>query len=114
MGYQMPNVVQEIYLSSDLSAEWVTFTEYKNKFGIDLDEILGIDGGAFLCKKLAKYYLISLSYGSGLPKVGAPNQFNWSDGDNEYPALIFNDKDVNYAYGLVFNFEEKEVRGFTL
>lgn len=60
MGYQMPNVIKEIYLPINFGDN-LTIEEYKAKYGIDLKKFIFLENNIIYIKfGLFKVYLVDL------------------------------------------------------
>lgn len=56
MGYKNPIVCKEVYLP--IPTGLLTFEEYKKKYGIDIEELIYIDGGLYYLKPFTKYFIV--------------------------------------------------------
>ena len=123
MGYQMPIVCKEIYLpvNDDFISTGVTYAQYKEKYGIDLDDIFGhsVDDNivTITFKEKAKIYLVlEKNTYSMFPRVAPINAvYNNGDGDVIICSYTLDPDtgDVTAAYGLIIR-DDKTIGYFEL
>lgn len=62
MAYQTPIVCKEVYIPVDLDDDGMTLDEYKQKYGIDLNDFFSFDSGGITLKteaKRSKLFIVS-------------------------------------------------------
>lgn len=125
MGYSMPIVCKELYLpiTPDVD-DGITLKKYKEKYGIDLKELLGITilpSGqdytmAISLPKLTKVYVVSLKNPLSeamqyvIPVMGGVNKLNqqYESQDGTYVLGTYSQPDGSFA-GLEFHLSGQEV-----
>ena len=102
MGYQMPNVVKEVYLPFKGNDEDITPQEYKERYGIDLYEVFNIDQlGNLLVKSFTKLYIVYLD-GLGFNSNLAEPVIDWvSETIEDEARFTFNSRVNQFTFSIV-------------
>ena len=115
MGFKNPIVCKEVYLPCDIDEEGLSFKQYKNKFGIDIEKIFDINfdehSVATITNNFTKIYLVGNYYAFNVGML--TRIIDVSDEANPHKFRIMTGDD-DYGFGIDIHIDTKTIKHFEI